>query len=303
MSPWLRFDLVHVSAVALFTLAAIAGLLCAWLGIAFAPVAMPVITSSQAAWLYLWETALIAAALGLALSARNLVVGEWRGLAVSVPADKVRALDEWLLSTNLMASWLTFVVPAYLAALLSVSSWLSVCIVALMGLAARGSIMAHSAVTEYSAARKLPGARSGAFPARWALASAIAITIGVVAIWQLVPTIGNARIALAAPVQREISLVDDQLRGAREDLPVLETAHTEQVTVLTEQLTHEASRHGPNVGQDIQNARTKLLTAQIEALKAVGAARNTLADIERQRLELDARLATINSAAPAIRAR
>jgi hypothetical protein len=292
MSPWIRFEATHVLGIVLFICAGIGGLLCAWVGLAFNPYAVPVIQPQDAVWLFTWETVLLCASFALAFSARTLVVREWMGIANSANSK-----------SHLMAAWCAFIIPLFIAALLSISSWMAIVILGMIGIAGRGFVMAHAAFSEYTAARGKLTVKSGPYPWLWIAACSVAALIGFFAMYNLGPVVEKARIEMLRPVQAQMGLLDGRLGYAREDLPVLEQAQAERIGVENEILKREMHQAKKGVGSesDVQTARARLLAAQIDALKTVAEARNAVSRLASEKIDLETKLIAIKSAAPAMK--
>ncbi len=303
MSAWLRFEITHAVGIILFMAAAIGGLLCLWTGLAFNPYAVPVIQAEDAVWLFGWQAALLCASLALAFCARTMVVREWAFLAQSANLKSLVNLHGWIVGHGLLTAWAAFIVPIYIAALLSVSSWLSLAIIGLLGLLGKGFVSGHAAYSEYSTNRGKIPVTSGPFPFSWLAACLAATAIGAFSIQNLGPIIDKARTEMLRPVQAQLGLLDSRINYAREDLPLLEQSQAEMIGVQTEILKRETLQNKKGVGSegDVQTARARLLAAQIDALKTVAEARNAMSRLSSERIELETKLTTIKSAAPALK--
>jgi hypothetical protein len=130
--PFTRFEIAHFACLALFMLAGGGGLLAIWLGVGLFPVAVISVSPADAMRMFVLEATLITASIALALAARTVLVREWLRIAGTVKGAQIKALHGFITGSGLILAWGALLVPAFTAALLSVSAFMALVVVGMV---------------------------------------------------------------------------------------------------------------------------------------------------------------------------
>lgn len=307
--PWTRFEIATAISTLLFIAAGLVGLGAAWLGIAFSPAAVGVLSPSESLELYWYEAGLITASIAIAFSARSIVVHEWLRIARvanSTNMESLKAVHGWVTGLGLVSAWASIIMPLWAAALLTVSSFLSLIVVGMIYGSVRSIVTGHAALIAYVEVRARstrPGV--GPLPYGSIFVAGMSVSAAISAVNLVTPIVMHARSEMTKPIALQLEAVRQQIVAQEQDGPILDSVMAEKVSAETEAVEREAANAKKGIGsqQEVYLARQRLLTAQAEALKVAGDARRAMQALRAEELDLETRLKHANSAAPALSVR